>query len=135
MEFLHQYTPSFVTKTGNGPKIPNCENNRDQKSQFAEVSGTKNETLSLLPQYIWLIKEMRDWNKCYRSYFRFKYQQPNQGSFQDCHLFTRTERSVRFISSFIRRNPFRFRFILRSLQPLTTEPSLNTRIQDRGSFQ
>ena len=45
MVIQHQQTLSFVTKTGNGPKIPNCENNRDQKSQFAEVSGTKNETL------------------------------------------------------------------------------------------
>ena len=72
---------------------------------------------------------------------RFKYKQPNLSSFQDRHLFTWSEHNRTFgsflisISSFIRRNSFRFRFILRSLQPLTTEPSLNTRIQDRGSFQ
>ena len=104
------------------------------------------------------------------SHFRFRHNQPNQGSFQDCQLFTRTQPNVRFVSysksSFIRRNSFRFRFILRSLQ--STEPSLksntehpdlnkernlsqaesqvrfrfisyfspsiNTRIQDRGSF-
>ena len=54
MVIQHQQTLLYVTKSANGPKLPNCENNRDQKSQFAEVSGIKNETLSLLPQYIWL---------------------------------------------------------------------------------